>query len=101
MLENVAVLRFICVHISKWIIEIFVRNRQTEQLADKDTRKDKIITDFQKNCPGEGYECVRLFLFKNIYHQIGSDTSTMLTSNDCCSWMVPDCVSEKIEVLFY
>ena len=104
MLENIAVLRFICIHISKWIIEIFVLNKQNESILDQVIEEDKkkkknIISDFKNLCRAEGYEDVRLFLFKNIYHHIGSDTTNKLNSDDCYSWIVPDCVATKIEVL--
>ena len=102
MLENIAVLRFICIHISKWIIEIFDRNRQNEETMDRNNmKKKKIIKEFEEKCSTMECEDVRLFLFKNIYHHIGSDTGNMLNSNDCCSWILPECVSEKIEVFVF
>ena len=100
MLENIAVLRFICIHISKWIIEIFVRNEQNERISEQVIEERKnIISVFKNKCQAEEYEDVRLFLFKNIYHHIGSDTITKLNSDDCYSWIVPNCVATKIEVL--
>ena len=101
MLENIAVLRFICIHISKWIIEIFVRNEQSESILDQviEGEKKNIISVFKDKCQAEEYENVRLFLFKNIYHYIGSDTITKLNSDDCYSWTIPNCVERKTEVL--
>ena len=101
MLENIAVLRFICIHISKWIIEIFVRKVQNESILNQviEEKKKNIISVFKDKYQAEEYEDVRLFLFKNIYHHIGSDTITKLNSDDCYSWIVPNCVATKIEVL--
>ena len=43
-----------------------------------------------------GYENLHVFLLKNIYHQLGSDTFHLITENRVCSWIIPDHVMEKM-----
>ena len=55
---------------------------------------------FRDICLMQGYEDLHVFLLKNIYHQLGSDTLHLITNNDTCCWIIPEDVMEKIEVLF-
>ena len=104
LLEKIATLRFICIHISHWIIECYdlLRTQSNTQLPDHTLReRQRLINEFRDICLMQGYEDLHVFLLKNIYHQLGSDTLHLITNNDNCSWIIPEDVMEKItEVLF-
>ena len=102
LLVKIATLRFICVHITKWSIECFdLLNTglepQTSEIILAERRA--LIARFKRICLMEGHNDVRVFLFKNIYHQLGSDTINILRSNNKCSWILPDCAVENGKVI--
>ena len=103
LLEKIATLRFICIHISHWIIECYdlLRTQSNTQLPDHTLReRQRLINEFRDICLMQGYEDLHVFLLKNIYHQLGSDTLHLITNNDTCSWIIPEDVMEKmVEVL--
>ena len=99
LLEKIATLRFICIHISHWIIECYdlLRTQSNTQLPDHTLReRQRLINVFRDICLMQGYEDLHVFLLKNIYHQLGSDTLHLITNNDTCSWIIPEDVMEKI-----
>ena len=99
LLEKIATLRFICIHISQWIIECYdlLSTQPNTQLPDHTVReRRRLINEFRDICLMEGYEDLHVFLLKNIYHQLGSDTLHLITTNKNCSWMIPEHVMEKI-----
>ncbi|KAI6655773.1 E3 ubiquitin-protein ligase [Oopsacas minuta] len=98
LLEQIGTLRFISVHISNWIIDCYnlLRTQLDTQPPNYFTERDRLITDFKDMCRLEGNEYLHLFLLKNIYHQLGSDTLQLITKNDKCSWIIPDDVMDII-----
>ena len=104
LLEKIATLRFICVHITKWSIECFdlLKTRSEPQLSDATLAKRQVlIARFKIICSMDGQNDTRVFLFKNMYHQLGSDTINILKSNNECSWMLPDCAVENGKVIVF
>ncbi|KAI6647030.1 E3 ubiquitin-protein ligase [Oopsacas minuta] len=100
LLEKIATLRFICLHISRWIIECFdLLNTHPDTPHDIFRDEQRLITIFQDICLMDGFEDLHTLLLKNIYHQLGSDTLNILTKNPACSWVVPNRVREKIAEL--
>ena len=99
LLEKIATLRFICIHISQWIIECYdlLSTQPNTQLPDHTVReRRRLINEFRDICLMERYEDLHVFLLKNIYHQLGSDTLHLISTNKFCSWMIPEHVMEKI-----
>ena len=104
LLEKIATLRFICVHITKWNIECFdLLNTGLEPRLPEGNLKERrtLIARFKIICSTGGHNDVRVFLFKNLYHQLGSDTISILRSNNMCSWILPDCAIENGKVIIY
>ena len=104
LLAKIATLRFMCVHIIRWSIECFdFLNTELEpqQSEANLTERRKLIARFKIICSKEGHNDVRIFLFKNLYHQLGSDTISILRSNNMCFWMLPDCAIENGKVIIY
>ena len=102
LLEEIATLRFICVHITKWSIECFdlQRTESEPQISNATLEKRRAsIARFKMICQMDGQNDTRVFLFKNMYHQLGSDTVNILRSNNACSWMLPDCAIENRKVI--
>ena len=52
---------------------------------------------FRDICLMQGYEDLHVFLLKNIYHQLGSDTQTIITNHCFCSWIIPEFMVEKMK----
>ncbi|KAI6656630.1 E3 ubiquitin-protein ligase [Oopsacas minuta] len=100
LLEKIATLRFICVSVSKWIVECFNLNNTNTQLPDHGKRMG-LVTSFQEISLLKGHADIRLLLFKNIYHQLGSDTINFLNSNTKFSWILPDCITDNMEIPDY
>ena len=104
LLEKIATLRFICTHISHWIIECYelLRTQSNTQLPDHIVReRQRLINEFRDICLMQGHEDLHVFLLKNIYHLLGSDTLHILTANQKDSWMIPEHVMEKITEVFF
>ena len=103
LLEKIATLRFICIHISQWIIECydFLSTQPNTQLPDHTVReRRRLINEFRDICLMQGYEDLHVFLLKNIYHQLGSDTLHLIITCHACSWIIPEVVIKKMaEVL--
>ena len=99
LLEKIATLRFICMHISAWIIECFdlLKTGSDTQIPDHILRERKrLIISFQDICLMDGYEYLHVLLLKNIYHQLGSDTLHLITENLVCSWIIPQHVMQEM-----
>ena len=99
LLEKIATLRFICTHISHWIIECYdlLRTQSNTQLPDHIVReRQRLINEFRDICLMQGYEDLHVFLLKNIYHLLGSDTLSIIPTNCHCSWVIPEQVMEKL-----
>ena len=104
LLEKIATLRFICVHITKWSIECFdlLRTGSEPQIPNATLAKRQTLIDkFKTISSMDGQNDTRVFLFKNMYHQLGSDTINILRSNNACSWMLPDCAVEHGKVIVF
>ncbi|KAI6655769.1 E3 ubiquitin-protein ligase [Oopsacas minuta] len=97
-LEMIATLRYICIHISHWIIECF----KLKTLLDSQlpgyivAERRRLIFNFKNICLMHGNENLHVFLLKNIYHQLGSDTLHLITNNRDCSWIIPENVIERM-----
>ena len=99
LLEKIATLRFICMHISNWIIECFdlLKTGSDTQISDHILReKKRMIISFQDICLMDGFEYLHVLLLKNIYHQLGSDTLHLITENRDCSWIIPEHVMKEM-----
>ena len=102
LLEKIATLRFICIHISHWIIECHDFLRTQSATSDYTLReRQRLIFSFKDICLMQGYEDFHLFLLKNIYHQLGSDTLQLITASRTCSWIIPVQVMEKMVEVQY
>ncbi|KAI6647050.1 E3 ubiquitin-protein ligase [Oopsacas minuta] len=104
LLEKIARLRFISVYISKWVVECYnlLKTQSNTQLPDHILgERMRLITSFQEICLMKGHEDIHSLLFKSIYHKLGSDTLNRLKSNISCSWIIPECVSDNIEIPDY
>ena len=99
MLEKIATLRFICMHISNWIIECFdlLKTGSDTKIPDHIKKeRHRLIISFQDICLMDGYEDLHVLLLKNIYHQLGSDTLHLITENRECSWIIPEHVMQEM-----
>ena len=102
LLEMIATLRFICIHISHWIIDSYnlLSIQSDQKFPDQETKK--LISGFKDMCELEGNENLHLLLLKNIYHQLGSETLYMITNNTKCSWIIPEMILNAIsEVMIF
>ena len=100
LLEKIATLRFICVHITKWSIECLdLLKTGLELPEDNLTARRTLIARFEGILSTGAHNDVRVFLFKNLYHQLGSDTINILRSNNICSWILPDCAIKNGKVI--
>ena len=100
LLENISTLRFICIHVSDWIVELngLIRTDAIPELPDTIIRsRQKVISEFKNLCLLNGFEDLHMFLLKNIFHQLGSDTINLIKKSTRISWILPDRIKERIE----
>ena len=104
MLECIATLRFLCIYTSQWILECYglVEAQTARELLDPiKIERMRLVSDFKNICLLQGFEDLHIFLLKNIYHQLGSDTIHLITKNQECLWILPESVREQMnEVCF-
>ncbi|KAI6652351.1 E3 ubiquitin-protein ligase [Oopsacas minuta] len=101
-LEKIATLRFMCMHTSHWIIECYdlLSTHDNIQLQNYVlVERLRLINMFKDICLLEGYEDLHIFLLKNIYHQLGSDTLHVITRCSECVWIIPEHVMHKMSQL--
>ena len=97
LLDMIATLRFVCTHISHWISHCYnLTQTRTQTPHDILTQREGVIIQFRNLCLTYGHENLHLFLLKNIYHQLGSDTLHLITENRVCSWIIPEHVMQEM-----
>lgn len=96
LLERIATLRFLCIHISQCIIETYQFNTNTSNQLQLPNNCVRLIQMFKDICLLEGYEYLHTFLLKNMYHQLGSDTLHIITNCNECRWIIPEHVMDEI-----
>ena len=90
LLERIVNLRFVCRHLSHWLIEYYGLRQMDRQLSNQTMKKrSELITDLHNLCLKPGYEALHLFLLKNIYHELGTDALQLIISNNI-SWILLD-----------
>ena len=96
LLEKIATLRFICIHMSHWVIECNDLGTPSYTPNHILRERQRFIIIFKNICLKHGYEDLHIFLLKNIYHHLGNDTLQLITGNRTCSWVIPDLVRERM-----
>ena len=90
LLERIVNLRFVCRHLSHWLIECYGLRQMDRQLSNQTMKKrSELITDLHRLCLKPGYEALHLFFLKNIYHELGTDALRLIISNNI-SWILLD-----------
>ena len=90
LLERIVNLRFVCRHLSHWLIECYGLRQMDRRISNQTMKKrHELIFCLHKLCLKPGYEALHLFLLKNIYHELGTDALQLIISNKI-SWILLD-----------
>ena len=84
LIERIANFKFVCKYLSSWLIQhsSFMLRKMELQLPKERQYYLQCIYNLNRICMEPGYETLRMFFLKNIYHQLGTDTLHFITSNE-------------------